>query len=123
YQEDALADAMDHVPMPRKPLVIEGRQGRLVIRLLSGDGESCLVLERLRTAIPPAALESRFGLTAREAEILAWVAQGKSNAAVAGIVSAEPRTVEKHLERIYRKLGVDSRFAAIRAVAQGQDYD
>jgi len=51
------------------------------------------------------------------------VEQGKSNAAVAGIVSAEPRTVEKHLERIYRKLGVDGRFAAIRAVVHGQDYD
>ena len=77
YQEDALAGGLDHVPMGRKPLVIEGRQTRLVIRLLSGPDESSLVLERLRTVIPPAVLASRFDPTAREAEILGLGRTGK----------------------------------------------
>jgi DNA-binding CsgD family transcriptional regulator len=51
-------------------------------------------------------------LTAREREILEWVAAGKTNRDVAAIVGARPRTVEKHLERIYEKLGVETRTAA-----------
>ena len=56
-------------------------------------------------------------LTDREREVLGWVAAGKSNAQIAEIVGASPRTVAKHLERIYVKLGVESRTAAaMRAV-------
>ena len=56
-------------------------------------------------------------LTDREREVLGWVAAGKSNAQIAAIVGASPRTVAKHLERIYGKLGVESRTAAaMRAV-------
>jgi DNA-binding CsgD family transcriptional regulator len=55
--------------------------------------------------------------TDREREVLGWIAAGKSNAQIAGIVGASPRTVAKHLERIYGKLGVESRTAAaMRAV-------
>ena len=56
-------------------------------------------------------------LTDREREVLGWFAAGKSNAQIAAIVGASPRTVAKHLERIYGKLGVESRTAAaMRAV-------
>jgi DNA-binding CsgD family transcriptional regulator len=51
-------------------------------------------------------------LTAREREVLEWVAAGKTNRDVAAILGAKPRTVEKHLERIYEKLGVETRTAA-----------
>lgn len=54
-------------------------------------------------------------LTAREREVLEWVAAGKTNRDIAAIVGASPRTVEKHLERIYEKLGVETRTAAARA--------
>ncbi len=54
----------------------------------------------------------RHGLTSREAEVLEWVSKGKSNADIGIIFGISPRTVEKHLERIYAKLGVDSRQAA-----------
>lgn len=43
---------------------------------------------------------------------MAWVAQGKTNAEIGTILSASPRTVGKHLERIYEKLGVEARTAA-----------
>ena len=88
----------------------------MIIRLLSGaEGSSVVVLERL-----PAAGRRRPSRAAlhyrREAEVLAWVAQGKSNREVAGIVHARPRTIEKHLEHVYKKLGVENRFAAMLAV-------
>jgi DNA-binding CsgD family transcriptional regulator len=52
-------------------------------------------------------------LTAREREVLDWVAAGKTNRDIAAILGASPRTVEKHLERIYEKLGVETRTAAV----------
>jgi DNA-binding CsgD family transcriptional regulator len=61
---------------------------------------------------PPLALEG-LGLTQREAEVLAWVAQGKSNPEVAIILGMSARTVQKHLEHVFEKLGVESRTAAI----------
>ena len=53
-------------------------------------------------------------LTAREREVLEWVAAGKTNRDIASILGARPRTIEKHLERIYEKLGVETRTAAVR---------
>ena len=52
-------------------------------------------------------------LTAREREVLEWVAAGKTNRDIAAILGARPRTIEKHLERIYEKLGVETRTAAV----------
>jgi DNA-binding CsgD family transcriptional regulator len=67
---------------------------------------------------PRAGSDGIDGLTPREREVLAWVAAGKSNAQIAAILGTMPRTVAKHLERVYEKLGVESRTAAaMRAVA------
>ncbi len=59
-----------------------------------------------------AILRQRFDLTGREAEVLYWVAQGKSNRDVAEILSCSPRTVNKHLEQVFEKLQVENRTAA-----------
>ena len=48
--------------------------------------------------------------------MLAWVVDGKTNGKVAAILGTRPRTVAKHLERIFRKLGVETRTAATAAV-------
>lgn len=56
-------------------------------------------------------LES-LGLTAREAEALLWVAQGKSNAEIARILGCAENTVKVHLTRVFEKLGVENRNAA-----------
>jgi DNA-binding NarL/FixJ family response regulator len=53
-----------------------------------------------------------FGLTPREAEVLLWVAQGKSNAEISVILGAAEATIKKHLQSIFEKLGVDNRNAA-----------
>lgn len=64
----------------------------------------------------PAPLE-KLGLTAREAEVLLWVAQGKSNADVGVILGMAEKTVKAHLGSVFAKLGVESRTAAtVRAI-------
>ncbi len=56
--------------------------------------------------------KTRFGLTPREAEVLLWISCGKSNKDIAEILGLSPRTIDKHLEQIYAKLGVENRTAA-----------
>jgi DNA-binding CsgD family transcriptional regulator len=55
---------------------------------------------------------ANLGMTAREAEVLRWVAAGKSDAQIGAILHISPRTVQKHLQNLYQKLGVESRTAA-----------
>jgi len=77
-----------------------------LFRLAADDGER-----------GPEALRQRFGLTLRESEVLVWIARGKSNRDIADILGLSPRTVNKHLEQVYTKLGVENRAsAAIRAM-------
>jgi DNA-binding CsgD family transcriptional regulator len=58
------------------------------------------------------------GLTQREAEVMHWLACGKTDAEIAVLLAISPRTVQKHLEHIYVKLGVETRTAAVmRALA------
>ena len=57
-----------------------------------------------------------LGLTPREAEVLYWVTQGKTNEDVMQIIGTSLSAVKKHLGRIYDKLGVDNRTAAADAV-------
>jgi len=68
-------------------------------------------------------LQKRLALTLREAEVLLWISQGKSNRDIAEILSLSPRTINKHLEQIYTKLGVENRTTAaglaIRILAEG----
>jgi DNA-binding response OmpR family regulator len=53
-----------------------------------------------------------FGITVREAEVLTWIANGKSNSDIGAILDLSPRTINKHLERVFRKLSVENRTAA-----------
>jgi DNA-binding NarL/FixJ family response regulator len=65
----------------------------------------------------PSPLASRLGLSEREAEVLLWVAQGKSNSDVGEILGVSEKTVKKHMGHIFAKLGLESRTAAVlRAV-------
>lgn len=60
----------------------------------------------------PAEFSKELGLTSREGEVLGWLSKGKSNRDIAQILGLSPRTVDKHLEQIYSKLGVENRTAA-----------
>jgi DNA-binding NarL/FixJ family response regulator len=62
-------------------------------------------------------LQQALHLTAREADVLLWISRGKSNRDISEILGISPRTVNKHLEQIFEKLGVENRAsAAARAV-------
>lgn len=61
----------------------------------------------------PASTVSPPGLTLREGEVMSWLACGKTDAEIAALLSISPRTVQKHLEHIYVKLGVETRTAAV----------
>jgi DNA-binding CsgD family transcriptional regulator len=52
-------------------------------------------------------------LTPRETEVLRWLSSGKSDRDIGAILGISPRTVHKHLQRIYEKLGVECRTAAV----------
>ncbi len=78
----------------------------------SPEGEWLIVMEESSDGSVIDSLSVAFGLTAREAEVLYWVAQGKINRDIADILGASPATIKKHLERILAKLGVETRSAA-----------
>ena len=65
----------------------------------------------------PAELVS-LGVSAREAEVLYWVAQGKTNPEIAVILGIGRRTVATHVEHILAKLGVENRCAAARCASE-----
>jgi DNA-binding response OmpR family regulator/DNA-binding CsgD family transcriptional regulator len=76
-------------------------------------GEDWLVI--MREASDTGVIEAMslsLKLTAREAEVLYWVVKGKTNRDIGEIVGSSPATVKKHLERVYVKLGVETRTAA-----------
>lgn len=93
---------------------LQREHGRLNVHyagVLEG-GERLLLLEEQRDEQVSRRLMQRFGLTLREAEVLTWLAGGKTNRDIGDILGMSPRTVNKHLERIYVKLGVETRAAA-----------
>jgi len=102
----------DDVPPLRTALTVERAGKRLVVRLVAEGTETpYLVLHEQRT-VPSAASLQTLGLSQRQAEVLFWVAQGKTNAEVGVILDLSVGTVRKHLEHIYQKLDVDNRGAA-----------
>ncbi|MEK9712750.1 MAG: response regulator transcription factor [Thalassolituus sp.] len=75
--------------------------GEFLLRLVVED--EGLLLESLRREL---------SLTEREAEVMLWISRGKTNQEIGQILSMSPRTVNKHLEPVFRKLGVENRTAA-----------
>lgn len=113
HQRSLLSDNGD-APQPRKPLVRERAGKRLAVRLME-DGLEDRHLLVLEEEIPPlsAARLEHLGLTRREAEILVFISRGMSDREIATTLRVSPRTVNKHLEHIYRKLEVGSRTKAV----------
>lgn len=90
-------------------------EGTLIVRRFAEadrDDTVMLVLEEEHAPPGPAALIA-LGLTVRQAEVAYWVAQGKSNGETALILGTSPRTIDKHMERIFLRLGVENRSSLI----------
>jgi DNA-binding CsgD family transcriptional regulator len=110
-QREVTPNGKNDVLLQRNPLVFAREGKRLVIRLVSDLDQSLLLLEEHPTTMQLQSLVP-FGLSRREAQVLDWVAQGKTNKEIGVILDLSPRTVQKHLEHIYRKIYVESRTAA-----------
>jgi CheY-like chemotaxis protein/DNA-binding CsgD family transcriptional regulator len=80
--------------------------------------EYMLLLERHSAEWNLESLKNSLGLTAREAEILMWISRGKTNKEVGLIIDSSPRTINKHLEHVFEKLGVATRAAAVSVALQ-----
>ncbi|MBK6744734.1 MAG: response regulator [Hydrogenophilales bacterium] len=104
------------------PVLATDAQRRLIATLhdpgrLGHEGEPnakewLLVLREENHAAAIEALIAGFRLTGREAEVLYWVSKGKTNKDIGDILGTSPRTVNKHLEHVFEKLGVETRTAA-----------
>ena len=78
----------------------------------TGDGEWLVVMRESSDVATVQAIGAAFRLTTREAEVLYWVVKGKTNRDIGDILGTSPRTVNKHLEHVFEKLGVETRTAA-----------
>ena len=116
-----MADAGRQIEPPR--LAVEMGSRRLTFRLHqqtgdgaesdgSGKGDWLIVMREISDDAVVEAMSLSFKLTAREAEVLYWVVKGKTNRDIGDILGSSPATVKKHLERVYAKLGVETRTAA-----------
>ena len=84
---------------------------QLVIRLVSDLAQRLLTLDERPITTQPQS-PAPFGLSPREAQVLDRVAQGKTNKEIGVILELSARTVQKHLEHIYQKMGVENRTGA-----------
>lgn len=91
----------------------------LHVQYISRSGPNEFLL-RIQSADPGAKVDlgPELGLTTREAEVLSWLSKGKTNRDIAQILGLSPRTIDKHLEQIYAKLGVENRVAATAVAIQ-----
>jgi len=102
----------------------QGSVGSLELVLIARyrENEVLIRLNELNPAQDVIKLRDRLQLTHREAEVLLWVSYGKASSDISDVLLISPRTVQKHLERIFEKLGVETRSAAaaiaIRVIEQ-----
>jgi len=103
-------------------LALPLHQQKLILKVhyfkQSGENEFLLKVQSPNIETDPATLEESLTITFREAEVLLWLAHGKTNKEIAEILEMSPRTVNKHLEQMYPKIGADNRTAAASIAIQ-----
>lgn len=102
-----------------QPLNIIKDSSRLTLSLAddNSDEQWIVLLSEESDEAQIHALTTTFGLTKRESEVLYWAIKGKTNRDIGDILGTSPRTVNKHLEHVFTKLGVETRTAAASYVA------
>jgi len=97
-----------------RPLTVAHDERQLVLSLQqrTADDDWLVVMREVSDAAVVQALQQTFRLTMKEAEVLYWVAKGKTNRDIGDILGSSPATVKKHLEHVFEKLGVETRNAA-----------
>lgn len=121
-----LREWINHKPETGRQLALQQVTQKLSVEMLNLiDGKEYLL--RLTNPHKPAddtqSLKQQFSVTGREADVLLWIANGKTNREIGQILEMSPRTVNKHLEQIFKKLGVENRTSAaavaIKCLARG----
>lgn len=97
-------------PMSTARPFSEGRQS--LVYLGQVQGEIVVRVKENYAGSEDERLARIFGLTAREAQVLLWLSHGKTNRDIAEILTLSARTVNKHLEQVFHKMGVDNRTSA-----------
>jgi DNA-binding NarL/FixJ family response regulator len=103
-------------------LDVNGHKVEISVMSPIGPDELLFRLTELSTTADERHLQHLLSLTSRESEVLLWISRGKANREIGEILAISPRTVNKHLEQIFVKLGVENRASAaaraIRALAR-----
>lgn len=105
-QLDAASDAAE------SRVTIGGERLDVVLLGRGGADEWLFRVSQTEEGDEERALSARHGLTRREAEVLLWISRGKPNREISEILGISPRTVNKHLEQVFEKMGVENRAAA-----------
>ncbi|BFM21223.1 response regulator [Gilvimarinus japonicus] len=122
---EALSRWFSHSPEPGHKLNLDFLGSSLTVEFLALVDQREYLLRLIDTPSNETntdVLRRKFTVTQREADVLLWIANGKTNREIGQILDMSPRTVNKHLEQIFKKLGVENRTSAaalaIRALAE-----
>lgn len=100
------------------PLDIEGKQYTALYFGFSEQDEHLVKFINDNSADEANTLKEHFSITKRESDVFLWLAKGKTNREIAQIIDISPRTVNKHLEQLFKKLDVDNRTSAAAMAIQ-----
>ena len=100
-EKGALMTPAEHHPKFQLSHLGTSIQGEVLLRIIFNDNTQEMTQ-----------LINTFGVTTREAEVLLWVAKGKTNREMGQILELSPRTINKHLEQLFKKLNVENRTSA-----------
>ena len=98
--------------------IIAGGRLELLVLARSSPGEWLLRIAEIADGAEERLLAQRHGLTDREADVLLWISRGKANREISEILGISPRTVNKHLEQVFEKMGVENRASAAAAAVK-----
>lgn len=116
-----LTNIQNHLDEPENimPLVIIQARNRLTFTLAESENDEqwVILLREESDEAQIEALKNIFNLTSRESEVLFWATKGKTSRDIGDILGSSPRTVNKHLEHVFVKLGVETRTAAASMAA------
>jgi len=100
-------------PAVNREMIVERADRRLVVNLVAERSLTILILAEQNKPLCPESLRG-LGLTTREAQVMNFVIQGKTNWEIAQILEMSRRTVDKHMEHILENLAAENRTTAIR---------
>jgi CheY-like chemotaxis protein/DNA-binding CsgD family transcriptional regulator len=112
--EAQLKQWLDHEPTSGMKLACTTDSPNFMWSYVGKTNVGEYLLKLSNEALPKEAdlLKKAFAITGRAAEVLEWIAKGKTNREIAQILELSPRTVNKHLEQVFKKMGVENRTTA-----------